>query len=77
VNERDRYWLDKFREVGKENIEPIPGQLSFFPAEKSYFLNRKEEKNKSLSSFDDVIKNAGYTVGELSDLQTPSEEMGE
>lgn len=76
-DEKWHSWLEKFgNRIDRNdltNIEPIPGQLSFFSGDKSSFLKSSEDKIK-FYSFDDIIK-SNYTVGEMQELHSLSVKM--
>lgn len=76
----DENWLEgikkKLAQYNWDKTEPIEGQLSFFPADKSSFLKSSEEKINNFSSFEDIIyKNPAFTVEDMERYQSLSEEM--
>ncbi len=75
----DENWLETIKRLSTkynwDKTEPIEGQLSFFPADKSSFLKSSEEK-LNFNSFEDIIyKNPSFTVEDMERYQSLSEEM--
>ena len=78
----DENWLETIKRLSTkynwDKTEPIEGQLSFFPADKSSFLKSSEEKINNFSSFEDIIyKNPAFTVEDMEKYQFLSEEMND
>lgn len=72
-------WEEEWEWEKENNISPISGQLSFFPADKNSFLKSSKEENNILSfSFEDIIyKNSAYTIGEIEHLKFLGDLMDE
>ena len=78
----DENWWETIKRLSTkynwDKVEPIEGQLSFFPADKSSFLKSSEEKINNFSSFEDIIyKNPAFTVEDMEKYQFLSEEMND